>query len=157
MVLFFNVLCICCSHTDWFGWRRKGQCCTWGRQQAADDRPLWHRLTITTGKLRLRQQRQGTVYTSSLAPGETDAGCTQEEPVVALWHMPWRNRVTEEEGDNCVFCDRCLSWLHYRCTKPKMTKPPASTYWFCCKCKTWDVTYVFNLNVFFFSGFSLKL
>ena len=53
-----------------------------------------------------------------------------------LWHCGTCHEEIEEEGDNCVFCDRCLSWLHYRCTKPKMTKPPESTYWFCCKCKT---------------------
>ena len=53
-----------------------------------------------------------------------------------LWHCGTCHEEIEEEGDNRVFCDRCLSWLHYRCTKPKMTKPPASTYWFCCKCKT---------------------
>ena len=52
-----------------------------------------------------------------------------------LWHCGTCREEIEEEGDNCVFCDRCLSWLHYRCTKPKMTKPPAATYWFCCKCK----------------------
>ena len=72
-----------------------------------------------------------------------------------LWHCGTCHEEIEEEGDNCVFCDRCLSWLRYRCTKSKMTKPPASTYWFCCKCKTWDVTYVFTLNVFMLSGFSL--
>ena len=52
-----------------------------------------------------------------------------------IWHCGRCGDEIEDECENCVFCDRCLIWLHYRCTKPKPKKAPASEYWFCSNCK----------------------
>ena len=37
------------------------------------------------------------------------------------------------DGTDAVFCDGCLSWIHFQCAN--IHDRPASKHWFCAKCK----------------------
>ena len=63
------------------------------------------------------------------------AALTQVLEVVrknAVWYYGTCSKVINDDTENSVVCDSCLSWFHFNCVA--LRKRPKSKQWFCLYC-----------------------